>query len=50
MQSDAMEQYSHFNPRSRKGSDPLLRPVGVEGEYFNPRSRKGSDPWLLRHR
>ena len=36
--------HADFNPRSREGSDLIVRRrhVGTSG-YFNPRSREGSD-------
>ena len=33
----------NFNPRSREGSDSVLRPRSGKSDYFNPRSREGSD-------
>ena len=37
-------QASHFNPRSREGSDPLKREKTPSILlHFNPRSREGSD-------
>ena len=35
--------FSNFNPRSREGSDSVLRPRSGKSDYFNPRSREGSD-------
>ena len=34
---------SHFNPRSREGSDALFPCPSTRQQYFNPRSREGSD-------
>ena len=34
---------SHFNPRSREGSDFLEIGITEDKVYFNPRSREGSD-------
>ena len=34
---------SHFNPRSREGSDPPKPDCLLASKYFNPRSREGSD-------
>ena len=39
----------YFNPRSRKGNDPVSPLLHHRHSYFNPRSRKGNDlPALLR--
>ena len=35
---------SHFNPRSREGSDSGVSDHGRHSNHFNPRSREGSDP------
>ena len=35
---------SHFNPRSREGSDCGQHCLSPRHRYFNPRSREGSDP------
>ena len=37
----------NFNPRSREGSDRLVRQKLFFGLYFNPRSREGSDTLIL---
>ncbi len=37
------QAYSHFNPRSREGSDISWSPTCRALVYFNPRSREGSD-------
>ena len=34
-----------FNPRSREGSDRILRGMAFDLHNFNPRSREGSDGW-----
>ena len=34
---------THFNPRSREGSDRYLSDLERDGWNFNPRSREGSD-------
>ena len=38
---------SHFNPRSRGGSDSVYGSLSFQYTYFNPRSRGGSDPEYL---
>ena len=37
------DDLSHFNPRSREGSDGARSAVSSPASYFNPRSREGSD-------
>ena len=39
----------HFNPRSRGGSDELIRIDREADKYFNPRSRGGSDSNAFSH-
>ena len=34
---------THFNPRSREGSDFILQSLASLYIHFNPRSREGSD-------
>ena len=38
---------SHFNPRSREGSDCIHPAGGARIKDFNPRSREGSDPFFF---
>ena len=38
---------THFNPRSREGSDTRASPGSAAAAHFNPRSREGSDKFTI---
>ena len=43
MDSQRFGNHTHFNPRSREGSDPHFLNNRTTLPDFNPRSREGSD-------